>query len=75
MPVGTLVTREDDNALVADLIEHGQRITVARGGAGGRGNTGGLESTRVRFPSDERLLGTPGDEVRCVTGKEGKAAL
>ena len=38
VPAGTLVT-EDDGALRADLTTRRQRLIVARGGRGGRGNT------------------------------------
>ncbi len=37
VPLGTLV-RDDDGVLLADLVEPGQRVLVARGGRGGRGN-------------------------------------
>lgn len=39
VPPGTIVCDSETNALIADLTEHGQRVVVARGGRGGRGNT------------------------------------
>ncbi len=38
MPVGTVITDLDTGELIADLTEHGQYITLAKGGAGGLGN-------------------------------------
>ncbi|HWQ73632.1 MAG TPA: GTPase ObgE [Desulfitobacteriaceae bacterium] len=38
IPRGTLVKDADNGEVLADLTEHGQRVVVARGGRGGRGN-------------------------------------
>ncbi len=38
VPCGTSVYRLPDDILVADLVEPGQRVRLARGGDGGRGN-------------------------------------
>jgi len=38
VPVGTRVIDESTGELVGEVMEHGQRLLVARGGAGGRGN-------------------------------------
>jgi GTPase len=38
VPAGTQVLDEDEETLIADLTEVGQRITLARGGNGGFGN-------------------------------------
>ena len=39
VPLGTLV-RDDDGVLLADLVKSGQRVLVAHGGKGGKGNAG-----------------------------------
>ncbi len=37
VPLGTTI-RDDGGVLIADLVEHGQQVTVMAGGRGGRGN-------------------------------------
>ncbi|MBN8208453.1 GTPase ObgE [Bacillus sp. NTK071] len=39
VPPGTIVSNAESGEVIADLTEHGQRATVARGGRGGRGNS------------------------------------
>lgn len=39
VPAGTVVTSCEDGETLADLIEDGQRFTIAKGGGGGRGNS------------------------------------
>jgi GTPase len=61
VPVGTLVHEEDTGELVGDLVRHGERLLVARGGFHGLGNTRFKSSTN-RAPRQSKP-GTPG-EVR-----------
>ena len=38
LPVGTVIRDDDTGELIADLVQNGQQVVVARGGRGGRGN-------------------------------------
>lgn len=59
VPPGTIVIDDDSNEIVADLTRHGQRVVVARGGKGGRGN--------VRFAT----ANNPAPEI-AENGEEGQ---
>ena len=45
VPIGTQVFAEDEETLLADLTEPGQRVVLLQGGRGGRGNTAFKSST------------------------------
>ena len=57
MPVGTLISDRNTDEVVADLTEHGQKVLLARGGAGGAGNIHFKSSTN-RAPRQQ----TDGEE-------------
>jgi len=60
VPVGTEVLEEDQETVIADLTEVGQRILIATGGNGGFGNTHFKSSTN-RAPRRANP-GLPGEE-------------
>lgn len=64
VPLGTVVRDDDNGRLIADLTHPGQRVVIARGGHGGRGNTHFVTPTR-RAPAFAEL-GEPAEE-RWVT--------
>lgn len=59
VPVGTLVRTVDSGELLADIVIHGQRMVVARGGRGGRGNTR-FKSATIQAPRHAEA-GEPGE--------------
>lgn len=59
VPVGTVVRDLHSGEVLADLVEEGQEVVVARGGQGGRGNKAFATSTR-RGPRI-REFGEPGE--------------
>ena len=62
VPVGTQVLADDeDRSLLADLTEVGQRVTLLKGGDGGRGNASYKSSTN-RAPR-QHGTGWPGEEM------------
>mgnify|MGYP003626977836 CR=1 FL=1 len=60
LPVGTQIFEDDNETLIADLTEIGQRVVLAKGGDGGRGNVHFKSSTNR---SPRRFdAGWPGEE-------------
>lgn len=59
VPVGTLVYDADTGELIADMIEDGQKIVVARGGNGGWGNA--RFATSINRAPRQTKPGLPGE--------------
>jgi GTPase len=60
VPCGTIVRDADTNEVIADLVEPGQRVMLARGGRGGLGNT--HFATATHQAPKEAQKGEPGEE-------------
>jgi GTP-binding protein len=63
VPLGTLV-RDVDQTLLADLVEQGQQVTIARGGRAGRGNAALVARNRKAPTFAEQ--GEYGDELSVI---------
>jgi GTP-binding protein len=61
VPVGTTIFDDDSGKVIADITEHGQRVTVVKGGRGGRGNVHFTSSRNTAPEIAEK--GEPGKEV------------
>ena len=59
IPCGTIITNADTDEIMADLIENGSEVVIARGGRGGKGNWVFKSSTnqapRVCTPGEEGI--------------------
>jgi len=63
VPLGTLI-RNDQGQIIADIVDDGQEVIVARGGRGGRGNSR-FASNRQKAPTIAEN-GEPGEELKLV---------
>jgi GTP-binding protein len=59
MPVGTIISDADSGEVLVELLEHGQRVIIAKGGDGGFGNLHFKSSTN-RSPR-QKTPGWPGE--------------
>ena len=60
VPVGTTATEVETDRILTDLTKHGQRVVIARGGQGGRGNAHFASSVQQAPKYAEN--GEPGEE-------------
>ncbi|NLL52307.1 MAG: GTPase ObgE [Peptococcaceae bacterium] len=60
LPAGTLVKDADTEEVLADLTKHGQRVVIAQGGRGGRGNARFISNQNKAPTVAEK--GEPGEE-------------
>ena len=64
VPPGTVVTNEETGDVIADLVEHGQKAIIARGGRGGRGNS--RFATPANPAPELSEKGEPGFELNVI---------
>jgi GTPase len=62
MPVGTIISNAETGELMVELLEHGQRVLLAKGGDGGFGNLHFKSSTN-RSPR-QKTPGWPGEAFK-----------
>ncbi len=64
VPPGTVIINEETGDILADLVEHGQQKTIAKGGRGGRGN---IRFATPQNPAPELSeKGEPGQELNII---------
>lgn len=64
VPPGTVVIDEESGNIIADLVEHGQKAVIARGGRGGKGNS---RFATPQNPAPELAeKGEPGQERNVI---------
>lgn len=64
VPVGTVLKEKESGKIIADMKEPGMKITVLRGGKGGKGNT--KFATPTRQAPDYAEPGMPGEEMEVI---------
>lgn len=62
VPIGSVIYNEDNENIIADLIEDGQSYTVAKGGKGGKGNK--FYATSTNQAPDYAQHGLNGEKLK-----------
>ncbi|MFH1675765.1 MAG: Obg family GTPase CgtA [bacterium] len=64
VPVGTIIRDRQSGEIIGDLTKHGKKITIVKGGKGGRGNAQFATSTNRAPRKFEK--GEPGEERKLL---------
>lgn len=64
IPAGTIVKDQETGEILADLVSHGQKVVIAKGGRGGRGNARFMSNANKAPTVAEK--GEPGEERRLL---------
>ena len=64
VPVGTVLKEKESGKIIADMNEDGMKLTVLRGGKGGKGNA--KFATPTRQAPDFAEPGMPGEEMEVI---------
>jgi GTP-binding protein len=64
VPVGTIVRKQDNGEVIADLEDVGSKFVAARGGAGGKGNT--FFATDTKQAPEIAEVGADGDAYKLI---------
>jgi len=64
VPIGTIIRDDNTGETLADLVRDGQKILLAKGGSGGKGNAGFVNSVRQAPQFAEK--GQPGEQKNLV---------
>lgn len=61
VPIGTVIYNDEDDSIIADLVEEGQRHVLVKGGKGGKGNK--FYATSTNQAPDYAQHGLPGEKL------------